>query len=477
MDGVAVLLVGLERRRVEPRHTAALPIVQHCAGNGVSVRDAARQELTALAGNLLEEVLGVGPRLDTVLRREVFGLHNLQHGLDHVLLTDVTHTLHTHNALEHGLHVVIGLTVADNTRAVNKEDATCQHNVLPDLCLAGNGGNLADLLATERVDDGALAHVGVADDTDADGVAALTGVLRAGLVRDVVQTAELAEEVDEVAFAEGIRRGAVHRNRRVVLRQDLQPTRDSPRGYEITLVQNKHKVLVALLLADVVLDEAAAGAHRVACVDNVHDDVAGVDDLVQLVPNACALTLLEELALRALVSVVLNLVAGELHVLCTGAVLFGARRGDLLHALELRVHELRALADRLLAERIGELHLVGDAGVVLSVLEETHWELALLEHDGVGVVLLRLHLVTERLKSIRTDHAGVAEPTAVRGDASNGALDAVAGGENTAGDDLARAGIALDAGVVHLQDLDLTLGAQVGAVAGVPTVDVGGGTN
>jgi hypothetical protein len=50
-------------------------------------------------------------------------------------------------------------------------------------------------------------------------------------------------------------------------------------------------VLVRLLLADVLDDALAARAERVAHVEHVDDDVAAVDDLVQLAPDAPALAL------------------------------------------------------------------------------------------------------------------------------------------------------------------------------------------
>lgn len=76
--------------------------------------------------------------------------------------------------------------------AVDHVDALHEGDVLPDLCLAGNGRDDAHFLLSERVDDGGFARVGVADHADGD------------LLAIGVQGGELTEEGDEGAFAEGV---------------------------------------------------------------------------------------------------------------------------------------------------------------------------------------------------------------------------------------------------------------------------------
>ena len=54
------------------------------------------------------------------------------------------------------------------TGAVDEVDALHECDVLPHLGLTRDGRNCADLLVAKGVDDGGLAGVGVADETDGD---------------------------------------------------------------------------------------------------------------------------------------------------------------------------------------------------------------------------------------------------------------------------------------------------------------------
>ena len=62
-------------------------------------------------------------------------------------------------------------------------------------------------------------------------------------------------------------------------------------GDQIDLVQDEDQVLVRRLSTDVLLDTATTGAIRVTGIQDVEDNITGVDDLVQLVPDTLALTL------------------------------------------------------------------------------------------------------------------------------------------------------------------------------------------
>ena len=73
----------------------------------------------------------------------------------------------THHSLQDDLRIRVTCRI-DHARAVDQEDALHQRDVLPDLGLAGYRGHLADFLGPQRVDDGALAHVWVTDEADAD---------------------------------------------------------------------------------------------------------------------------------------------------------------------------------------------------------------------------------------------------------------------------------------------------------------------
>ena len=100
--------------------------------------------------------------------------------------------LHTHHALQHRARVRVPCRRGHDARAVDEVDAARERDVLPHLRLAGDGRDRAHLARLERVDHRALADVRVADEADGD-------LLLVG-----VQLGELAEELDERAFAEGV---------------------------------------------------------------------------------------------------------------------------------------------------------------------------------------------------------------------------------------------------------------------------------
>jgi hypothetical protein len=74
----------------------------------------------------------------------------------------------------------------------------------------------------------------------------------------------------------------------------VEKTYGDPGGDEIALVEDKDQLLVAGLLLDVVLDTSAASSLGIAGIQNVDDNVRGIDNLVQLSPNTLRLTLLED---------------------------------------------------------------------------------------------------------------------------------------------------------------------------------------
>ena len=105
----------------------------------------------------------------------------------------------------------VGERGRDDTGAVDEVDALHEGDVLPDLGLAGDGGDSADLLGAEGIDDRGFAGVGVADKTDGD------------LFALGVEGGELAEELDEGAFAEGVVDVGVEGEGGVVLGQAADP--------------------------------------------------------------------------------------------------------------------------------------------------------------------------------------------------------------------------------------------------------------
>jgi hypothetical protein len=66
------------------------------------------------------------------------------------------------------------------------------HTILPDLGLAGDRRHGADFLVAERVNYGGFSGVGVPDEADGD------------LFAVGVEGGELAEKLDQGAFAEGV---------------------------------------------------------------------------------------------------------------------------------------------------------------------------------------------------------------------------------------------------------------------------------
>ena len=463
-----VLLVGLERRRVEPREPTALPVVENHPRGRVGVRDPAGEELAVLFRQLPQELVHAAPLRNAVLCGDVPLLQQLQDGVDDVVLARVPHALDADDALEHALDVAVALLVVDDARAVDEVNAPREHDVLPDLRLARDRRDLADRLPPERVDQRALPGVGVPDDPDADRVPddALGADLR--LVDDVVQARELPQEVDEVALAEGVRRRAVHRDRRAVPRQDLQPARRRPRRDEVRLVEDEDEVLVALLPLDVVLEEPGARAHRVARVEDVEEHVGRVDDLVELRPDAAALPLAEELAVRRV------RVDGALP---RGGVLdlrepLEPRRGPGLEVRDVLGGERRPLALRLPAEGVREVHLALDGVAARRGLEDAVRQLAVLEDDRVGVLRLLGHHLAQGLERLGADHARVAEPLALRGDPGDLAALAVLAGQDGAARERAGLRVAADALVALLEDADGARRAQVRLVLDGPPVHV-----
>jgi len=74
----------------------------------------------------------------------------------------------TYHSLQHRIALRVVGVVVHHTGAVDQEDPLEQRDVLPHLGLARNRRSLADLLTTQRVDDGALAHVGVSNEANTD---------------------------------------------------------------------------------------------------------------------------------------------------------------------------------------------------------------------------------------------------------------------------------------------------------------------
>jgi len=66
------------------------------------------------------------------------------------------------------------------------------------------------------------------------------------------------------------------------------------RGDEVAFVEDEQEMLVRRFLLDVFLHAAASRSFWISRVQDVEDDVRGVDDFVQLVPYPLALTFGED---------------------------------------------------------------------------------------------------------------------------------------------------------------------------------------
>jgi len=101
------------------------------------------------------------------------------------------YVLNSNYALQDNVCLCVAVRVHD-TRAIDQKNTLHKRDVLPDLGLASNGRHIAHLLLAEGVYDRAFAGVGVADKADTN------------LFALFVEHAELAEELNESAFAERV---------------------------------------------------------------------------------------------------------------------------------------------------------------------------------------------------------------------------------------------------------------------------------
>jgi hypothetical protein len=244
-------------------------------------------QLTHLPRELQHEVLGVLPLGDPVRPRHVLLPDPLQQEVD--VTRRVGKVLDTNDTLEDLLRLGVPRRGGDDTGAIDEVDTPHKGDVLPDLGLSRDRSGLANGLLLERVDDRRLADVGVTDETDRDLL----------LVR--VEGRELTEELDEGTLSERVVDRGVESDGRVSLAEDLDPTslivvhivsdrsergeeerRDThsnPSRNQVDLVQNVNNLLALLLLRQVRLNRVAASSHRVTGVENMEDNVGGVNDL------------------------------------------------------------------------------------------------------------------------------------------------------------------------------------------------------
>ena len=120
-------------------------------------------------------------------------LRLLQHGVN--VLGWILDIFHPHDAAEENIGVAIVSAGGHDAWAVDQVNAFHEGDILPYFRFAGDGSYGADFFLAQGVDDGRFAGVGVADEADGD-------LLAVGM-----QGGELAEELDQQAFAEGVCNG------------------------------------------------------------------------------------------------------------------------------------------------------------------------------------------------------------------------------------------------------------------------------
>ena len=120
--------------------------------------------------------------------------------------------LDSNDTLEYLLRFSVFATGWDDTRAINEVDTLHESNVLPDFRLSRDRSDFADLLRLDSIDNTALADVGIANETDTD------------LLLFGHKIGELAEELNERTFTEGVVDGSVESDGGVSFRKMFNPT-------------------------------------------------------------------------------------------------------------------------------------------------------------------------------------------------------------------------------------------------------------
>lgn len=120
--------------------------------------------------------------------------------------------LNSNDTLEYLLRFSVFATGWDDTRAINEVDTLHESNVLPNFGLSRDRSDFADLLRLDSIDDTALADIGITDEAD-------TNLLLFGH-----EIGELAEELNEGTFTEGVVYGSVESDGGVSFRKMFNPT-------------------------------------------------------------------------------------------------------------------------------------------------------------------------------------------------------------------------------------------------------------
>lgn len=211
-------------------------------------------------------------------------------------------------------------------------------------------------------------------------------------------------------------------------------THSNAGGDKIALVQDEEQVLVGSLLTNVLFDTSATSTERISGVEDVDDNITGIDDLVQLVPDSLTLTLGEDGLLGGR-GLTMNLWGSLADLLSLVGV--SAQETCLFEAVKVRVVHLVCLSSKILQRANSQLwtlslslgaesvckgrSLNGNLGLVLLdavlgvliVLDQTHGKLVLLEEVRVRIVLGLGNGTTEGSKSILGNDTSICEPLPV----------------------------------------------------------------
>ena len=143
---------------VEEGNVTSLPIRNDRAANVIDIRFSTFEKLSSSLSDLTDEVFCVLPMVYSEDVGDILLVHTIKDGLNVTLW--IRNTLST----DHSLQNLVGLRltrIVDDTWAVDKVNALRQSDVLPNLGLAGNGGDFAASLFHQSVDDAAFTHVRV----------------------------------------------------------------------------------------------------------------------------------------------------------------------------------------------------------------------------------------------------------------------------------------------------------------------------
>ena len=144
---------------------ASLPVVDDGAAHIVNISLTAFFELSSAFGNLCDEIFSISPSVHSKDVSDVLLVDLFEDWLNIGLW--IRDAFRAHHSLEHLVSIRFTLII-DNTWAVDEIDALRQRDVLPNLGLTGNWGNLTAGLLHERVDDGGFTNIGIANESNRD---------------------------------------------------------------------------------------------------------------------------------------------------------------------------------------------------------------------------------------------------------------------------------------------------------------------